>query len=441
MLKRFILLGLGVYGATIPLPNNSLLPEDLRLRLYNNRPYFLIALFLVAIAERVYRLGSGKLLPSPAEFRALTFSLLFPAYYLIVSLIKGTYNAPVAGLYVAWSLFSFLLAPTLMRTVKDVRVITGLLVVINLTVWVFSFVYERITDVHVPLVYGGPYGYISGDYFAQVVLVVVAAAFIYVTARDASGLRWKSWQANLVIAGFIGAAVFVGILAARSAVAFLAIAGIAFMVLRRGHNVWVIHALLLAGTALMVYALAFPENQNLDAATSDRLSVWNSALQTLRDEPSPPLAVLTGTTDANLQTRAFSRQYDPLSAGKAFSKFHVDNSFLELVLEGGMLGLALFLLPYGCVLRAGLMNLRSDPARTSLMATSVGLMVGIAFLSLTTSTIPTFNSPIGFFTAFFGALPAIIPRLGTVEDTEHSLAPIDPRASLPAPNTIPSGRS
>jgi O-antigen ligase len=424
-----ILLALGVYAAAIPLPNDSLISEDLRLRLFNVRPYILVTILVVALVERLYHLGGGKIFLSGAERRAFVLSLIFPAYYLAVSLVKGTYSAPVAGLYVAWSLFAFLLTPMLIRTVRDVRVVSAVLIVANVATWGFAFGYERLSQGSAKLIYGGPYGYINGDYFAQVALVTVASALIYVTARRGSGLHWKPWQATVVFLAFLGGGVFVGILAARSAVAFLAIGAVTYMVLRRGRNVWVAHSFLLIGLLLIVSALAFPENKTLDETTSKRLSLWRTAVETINHEPTPVLPLLTGTTVDNLETSAYSKPYDPLGAGKAFSKFHVDNSFLELFLEGGLLGLVLFLLPYIVIVRTGIANLGSSSSKTTLMATSLGLLVGLAFLSLTTTTIPTFNSPVGLFAAFFGALPAIVARVD-VADEEKAVSARAPQPPL-----------
>ncbi len=436
MLSRLTLPALGLYAASIPMPTNVVLPESLRIAIYNTRPYVVVMLLALILFERYMRLRSRRVFPQSVEGKVFVLSLAFPAYYLLTSVAKGTFVAPVAGLYFSWSLFAFLLAPMLIRSIRDLRSILLVLVLANGAVLIHGIA-MRLVD---PSEYSGPpggfaYGYTSPDYFAQVAMVLMAGLAMISLAREADGLKWSRAGRIALFFAFLSTAWFVGALAARSVVAFLVTGAAAYLILRRGQNVWAVLSLLVAGALALTLALFYPQQESVDTYSSGRLSIWSEAGKLISEDGEPLLAFLAGPTQTIPQS--FGAVYDDLAPSKNFEKTHIDNAYIELVLEGGIIGLLLFLLPYGTVTRSAIGSLSRPHQNQKLTAGALALLMGLACFGLTSTAVPTFNSPVGFLFSFVSFLPAGVVRLSRADqELSHSEPQFDRfRTRHPAPES------
>ena len=89
-----------------------------------------------------------------------------------------------------------------------------------------------------------------------------------------------------------------------------------------------------------------------------------------------------------------------------FKKAHYDNLYLELLVEGGLLGMVTFLLPYAIILRRTL-RMRSRGPGWQMRAWVIGIYFGIAVQGLFGSPIPTFNASVGLTFAVIGFVSAV----------------------------------
>ena len=93
-------------------------------------------------------------------------------------------------------------------------------------------------------------------------------------------------------------------------------------------------------------------------------------------------------------------KYSDLRSEATFRKYHVDNFYLELLVEGGLVGGLLFLIPYGMVARR-FWRLRAKRDMRLIANMVLAFLVGVAVQGNFAPTIPIFNSPLGFMFAVF----------------------------------------
>lgn len=368
-----------VYAALIPVPSNYHLNPDVRLWLFQNRPFIILGLMTVGFAV-LWAKGLTKISPE------LKLALLFPLWTTVLAPITGT-PIPELGLYWMWALFAFALLPQLDRW----RFLFKGLTVTYAVFWVLILILGRSELSGLPRL--PTYGYLNEDYYGQIIQLLVISSLMWLyMARHRTKLV-------LLLYGLVTWHLFV--VNARNVLAFLVVTAVAYGWMR-GKGRWSTHSiapvLAVAFVGLLfVYTNSYYPGQSANEVSSGRVQIWEEAAQGLAFGGRLFVINLLVGSDTALPEGV---SYDPLSEEATFSTTHVDNAFLEILLKFGLVGLILFMAPYVHVFRRG-----RQVMKTRWHTLALAVFVGGFMQSMLASTIPTFGSPVGFLFAACAALP------------------------------------
>lgn len=379
-----------LYVLLVPVPNNVYVPAKLRLLISNYRPYTIPPIIaLIVLSALNNRRAFRAFVQSRKHTQCLALALAFPFFYVLLGLVKPEFRPTSALLYAVWVTAAFLGWPLLTRTRRDFDLWIRILLVANLLDWLIPFVYSPFAPpvrLHFRTITS--YGYLNPDYFAEA-LQVVSTCALWMQPKTRGG-RWL--QRILVAITLVTCAA----LHARNVLVFFAVTLVLIRVLRRTRRPGLVTlgALVLSGL-VAVFASGYIEQAKIDEFSSGRIGLWKSTLRTAFEEGNNASVFLFGP-DHIRGSGGGARvgSYDPLTKEKNFSKYHADNSYLELFIESGALGMILFVLPYLLAVLVALRRIRRYRDRGTIWA--VAVLLGIAAQSMFASTVPTFAAPVAF---------------------------------------------
>lgn len=391
------------YAALVPITASVHVPLGVRVAIYNVRPYWLIGIAAVATGAVLFGLVPGARERLLMNRRLLGWSLTFPFFYFVVAFAKGSLNVPVAGQYLLWSLLSFGVVPALMGSHDTLRrVAWAALVLAAFQLGVVVLSWRVLGEV------GGQFrdrmsvGIANPNIFAQMPQVVLAAfGMWWAASKPRPGALWRlGWAAAISTA-----AVLAYLARSRNVLAFLVATGLGSVIVTlyaSRRRVWAVLAsiALLAGTGLVLLG---SEREDLDAYSSGRIRMWRMAVESALAE-EPLMTTLVGPSKLpSVDVGA----YDDAASDKVFTKTHIDNAYLELVLEAGVPGLILFLAPYALVIRGALRGLSRAGGRSRMASWSLSCWTGIAVQCVFASILPSFNNIVAMFVLMFGVASAL----------------------------------
>jgi hypothetical protein len=405
--RRAIIAALVVYGVSIPLVNLSYIPEPIRLAAFNTRPRAFVALIIIAVLI----FATGKPRPIVRFHRhglsnAAAVGLSFPIAYAAIRFTKGNPPVDVVILHGVWVVSTFIVMPLLIQTrqtlVTVIRAIAlasgiGLAAVVLLadsggladTAAVTPFASARKS-----------YGFYNPNYFAQIPQVLAACCAYLLAARE---LRTRAGRA-LAWASIVGSFFLVSDARSRNVLAFFFVTILAYVLLRR-RLVLVVGLTLLLGIAIWLVFVAPLDgevNARLDSISSSRVTLWQQTVSGAFAGENVVTAVLGGpqqrpTLELTVNT------YDPLASVKAYNRYQVDNTYLGLFVEAGLLGLLWFVVPYVLIAR------RLSKSRLPEAQVVVAVLAGVAAQGIFAATVPTIGSPLGFLMLLWMvAIPLVV---------------------------------
>lgn len=395
--RFFIVATVLAFAATVPLSANLHVPAPLRLAVYQTKPFAVVgALLLLGVAAAL----SGRLWAvarNPQWRRIAKWSVAFPAYFAVTAIAKGTHGIEVIALYSLWVAMAFFLVPAALSSEVDLRWMGAVVFACSALQVGAAIAAHYAAGQPPPLLPGRQsYGFVNPHFFAQILEAAVIGLGFWITASAASKWRWLAGVGVFVVALVLAQE-------AQSRNVLVSLLGLAlfYAVLRLGRR-WIIAAapyilavVMISGAAILG-ATEF-EAEALDRISSSRLSIWSRAIY--RAQLDVP-AMLWGPTTLPSESD-LAPSYDEMRADKEYSKLHTDNFYLDLFLDGGALGIFLFLAPYWLVLCHG-WRLLGEPATRRIGAWSMAVLLAVAVQGLFYTTIPTFGSMLGVAIVLLG---------------------------------------
>ncbi len=395
-----------LYAIVLPWPNNVAIPEAWRLRVYNLRPYAVVAFIAVFLVGGVL-LNSWRLrraVRDPRVMRLAQLSLVFPFVFFLIGFTRGELSVKVFGLYLSWSLFTFIIIPALVRTRRDVFVLAVMVAVVLGGNWLYAVLFQRAPTALLPAEESArmSFSYSNPNYYAQLLQVTAALSVLaYLARRPRNRLFWLA----VVVSIQIVALGFVFLARSRNVLVFMLAAGFVYVTLRRPRvQIWAAVLGLMVTAFLGGILVSGMETSVVDQAASGRLSLWGSWIDALNRSDSPLLSWMFGNQHAGGVGLA---SYDQLHESKEFVKFHVDSFYLEHLVESGIIGLGALVLPRLAVMVRAARRLGVPPARPA-MAWVLAFHVGIFAQGMFYATYPSFNAPAAFTLALFGVAPVFV---------------------------------
>ncbi len=397
-----------LYAVVLPWPNNVAIPRAWRLLVYNVRPYAVVAfvgIFLVGgVLTNSWRLR--RVVRDPRTVRLAQLSLVFPALFLLSGFARGSLQTKVLGLYASWSLFVFVVMPALVRTRREVFILATTLAVVLGGNWLFAALFQRAPAAQLLSEEAArmSFSYSNPNYYSQLLQVTAALCVLAYVARPPRSRRRLFWLG--VVAGIqLVALVFVLLARSRNVLVFMLAAGFVFLTLRRPRvQVWAAMLGLVVTVFVGGLLISGMDRAVVDQAASGRLSLWGSWIDALNHSGDPLTSWLFGNQRAGGVGLA---SYDELHASKEFVKFHVDNFYLEHLVESGLLGLGALLWPRIVLMLRGARRLAHEPARPA-VAWVLAFHAGILAQGMFYATFPSFNAPAAFTLATLGLAPLLV---------------------------------
>lgn len=395
---------LALWAFSIPLPAQLGLDRQVRLLISNSRPYVLVMALLVALGFHL--LGTGRRNPFSKLYKSkmgavLMLGMLFPCYYLFLSVVKQGSSLQLSVFYFSWAVFSFLYAPFLVSSRQGTeRVAKWMLVAAVANILVAAAV-----SIPKGLAFGQfsdrlSLGYSNPTYFSQVVQLSLLAALTLVLAKARDGQdQGREWLLVVLTTTATGLLAFLA--KSESTLLFILATFLSYRILRfgfRGLFVGSAVATWLLVSALLLGVFSMERAERIDEFSSYRMSYWETLLSRLTSDENGVVTILFGDVET---PQDLLNRYDDLRSEKSFGMPHRDSVYFTFLVDFGLIGLVLFLAPYAVLARQAVVSLGESKGIRIFLA----LFIGVAVQGAAVSTIPSFNNPVGFWFGLFSVLP------------------------------------
>lgn len=417
---------LGLWSTSQLLSILGFLPEWLRAILYNGKNILgavLVAWSLLFIALQFL------------QHRVITFdkplffvALLFPFYVTLINIVRYEISWKEVLLYWLWVTALYLIFPAMLQGEQVRRKAVKVLFWTNLLVLFVGISLGVLKGIYYVIGHGDRmvFGFLHPNYYSNSWQVVFAMAFYFALTVKRKLLK--------------------------IAVLLLMLCSIVFMLLASSRNTLVASIVLIAFYALfnkkwsfisrftaIFFILSFimlaflfinPSAGKMDRIATGRLSIWRMTLEANLTRASAS-DYLLGFGNYKIKWGASgSREGEKMDMDQErFAREHLDNAYLDIFLQNGIIGFLLFFIPLLIILRRTRSNAVSTDddqfARQARIA--LGCWVGILVQMTTISIIPSFGNVINIFILVFMAPLAlkIQPvQPASMEEATSSLSPV-----------------
>ena len=355
------------------------------------------------------------------------FAILFPFYVTLINIIRYEISWKEVLLYWFWVTGVYLVFPAMLQGEHIRRQAIKVLFWTNLLVLFVGIFLGVLIGKFYDVSHGNRmvFGFVHPNYYSNSWQIVFAIAFYYAFMVKRTLVRIA---AILLILGSI---VFMLLASSRNTLVASMIL-IAYYTLF--NNKWSLlskfTAIFLAVSIIMLAFLFInPSAGKIDQITTGRLSIWRMTLEANLGKASASdyllgvgnYKIIMGRDGPSSPTKI------DIDHGR-FARNHVDNAYLDILLQNGLIGFLLFFMPLVILMRRTRFNaVSADDDHASRQARiALGCWVGILFQMTTASIIPSFGNVINIFILVFMAPMAlkIKPVQPTsVEEATSSLSP------------------
>lgn len=352
------------------------------------------------------------------------FALLFPFYVTLVNIVRLEISWKEVLLYWFWVTGVYLVLPAMLQGEHIRRQAIKVLFWTNLLV----------------LFIGISLGVLRGQYY------VIGHGDRMVFSFLHPNYYSNSWQIVFAMAFYFALTVKRNLL--RSAAIFLMLSSIVFMLLASSRNTLAASMILIACYALFnkkwsflskftaiflmvsIIMLAFlfinPSAGKIDQITTGRLSIWRMTIEANLNRASA-LDYLLGF--GKYQVKGFPDDPSKTYSTQELTRNHVDNAYLDIFLQNGLIGFLLFFIPLAILIRRTRFNAVSaaDDHSSRQARIALGCWVGILVQMTTISVIPSFGNVINIFILVFMAPMALKIKPvqpASVEEAASRLSPV-----------------
>ncbi|WP_169745668.1 O-antigen ligase family protein [Sulfurovum lithotrophicum] len=330
------------------------------------------------------------------KIKIFFLSLLFPFYYLVISILyKNTYHIQVIALYFAWSFYVFIFSNYWTINKKFLNKFMNSMIIVFFIIILFGI--YAISTKGMDLAYFNnrfSFLYENPNFFAQYGQVAFYSILLLIVF---DGIKKYNFFWKVLMPLIIFSIAY----AAHSRNVMLAM--IMFYVVYYIYNLKIKILLKSLFVISIIIFFAVVDTSFLNTASSGRLVIWSYALQDI----STNIGLFFGAKD-NPDLSVLVHSYNKLNEATGGPvKFHADNMFVELLVEGGIVGIFIFSLPYIYVYRK--IKYMEFNQRRVLTAIWVSALAQSFFVTNFTS----FFSPASLFFGSIVMLPFMFQRINS----------------------------
>ena len=351
-------------------------------------------------------------------------ALLFPFYVTLINIVRLEISWKEVLLYWLWVTGVYLVLPAMLQGENIRRQAIKVLFWTNIIALFIGIFLGVLKGQYYVIGHGDRmvFSFLHPNYYSNSWLIVFVMAFYFALTV----------QRNLL----------------RIAAILLMLSSIIFMLLAGSRNTLIASVIMLACYTLFnkkwsflskftaifltlaIIMLAFlfinPSAGKIDQITTGRLSIWRMTLEANLNRASA-LDYLLGF--GKYEVKGFPDDPDKTYSTQELTRNHVDNAYLDIFLQNGLIGFLLFFIPLVILMRRTRFNAVSAAdehvARQARIA--LGCWVGILVQMTTASVIPSFGNVINILILVFMAPMALKINLiqpAAVEEATSSLSPV-----------------
>lgn len=352
----------------------------------------------------------------------LLFALLFPFYITLINIVRYEISWKEVLLYWFWVTGVYLVFPAMLQDEQLRRKAIKVLFWTNLLVLFVGISLGVLIGRYYVIDHGDRmvFFFLHPNYYSNSWQIIFAMAFYFALTVKRQLLK----IASLIL--MLGSIVFMLLASSRNTlVASMLLIACYLLFNKKWCFLSKFTAIFLTGSIIML-ALLFvaPSAGKIDQITTGRLSIWRMTLEANLTKASA-LDYLLGFGNYTIKWgRAGPGGQDQMNLDQGrFARSHVDNAYLDIFLQNGLIGFLLFFIPLGIIIRRTRSNAVSAAdehfARQARIA--LGCWVGILVQMTAASVIPSFGNVINIFILVFMA-PVSTMAL-TIQSTTNNSPP------------------
>jgi O-antigen ligase len=266
------------------------------------------------------------------------------------------------------------------------------------------------------------FSFLHPNYYANSWQIVFAMAFYF--ALTAKRNLWKIGAIGLMV----GSIVFMLLAGSRNTLVASIILIICYILFNKRWSFLSKFTAIFLTVSMIMLAFLFinPSAGKIDQITTGRLSIWRMTLAANLNRASA-LDYLLGC--GKYQVKGFPDDPSKTYATQELTRNHLDNAYLDIFLQNGLIGFLLFFIPLVIIIRRTRLNAAAaaDDHAARQARIAVGCWVGILVQMTTVSVIPSFGNVINIFILVFMAPMALKIKPvqpASVEEAASRLSPV-----------------
>jgi hypothetical protein len=352
------------------------------------------------------------------------FALLFPFYVTLTNIVRLEISWKEVLLYWFWVTGVYLVLPAMLQGEHLRRQAIKVLFWTNLLV-LFVGISLGVSRGQYYIIGHGDrmvFSFLHPNYYSNSWLIVFAMAFYFYLTGKRNLLRIAA------ILLMLGSIVFMLLASSRNTFSASIIMIVCYALFSKKRSFLSKFTAIFLTFAIIMLAVLFidPSAGKIDQITTGRLSIWRMTLEANLNRASA-LDYLLGF--GKYQVKGFPDDPSKTSSTQELTRNHVDNAYLDIFLQNGLIGFLLFFMPLVILIRRTRLNAVSiaDDHSSRQARIALGCWVGILVQMTTASVIPSFGNVINIFILVFMAPMALKIKPvqpASVEERTSGLSPV-----------------
>jgi len=352
------------------------------------------------------------------------FAILFPFYVTMVNIVRLEISWKEILLYWFWVIGVYLAFPAMLQGENLRRRAIKVLLWTNLLVLFCGICLGLLTGRYYVIGHGDRlvFSFLHPNYYANSWQIVFALAFYYVFT-----LKRNLWRIGALVLA-LGSIVFMLLAGSRNTLvaSMILIACYAFFNKRWSFLSKFTALFLTVSLIMLAFLFINPSAGKIDQITTGRLSIWRMTLEANLNRASA-VDYLLGC--GKYEVKGFPNDQSKTYSTQELTRSHVDNAYLDIFLQNGLIGFLLFFIPLAIIIRRTRLNAASaaDEPSARQARIALGCWVGILVQMTTASVIPSFGNVINIFILVFMAPMALKIKPvqpAAVEEETTGLSPV-----------------
>lgn len=351
-------------------------------------------------------------------------ALLFPFYVTLVNIVRLEISLKEVLLYWFWVTGVYLALPAMLQGEHIRRQAIKVLFWTNLLVLFVGIFLGVLKGQYYVFGHGDRmvFSFLHPNYYANSWQIVFAMALYF--ALTAERNLWKIGAFGLMV----GSIVFMLLAGSRNTLVASIILIVCYTLFNKRWSFLSKFTAIFLTVSIIMLAFLFinPSAGKIDQITTGRLSIWRMTLAANLNRASA-LDYLLGC--GKYQVKGFPDDPGKTYSTQELTRNHVDNAYLDIFLQNGLIGFFLFFIPLVIIIRRTRLNAASaaDDHAARQARIALGCWVGILVQMTTASVIPSFGNVINIFILVFMApmaleIKPVPPDL--VEEAASRLSPV-----------------